>query len=152
MVFVPTIVITTLSLLSLIKLSSPVDDLSRLVTLLYMVYYLTLDITIGLLYTPFLLGFYAMSRALCDYAGPAGTVPLAGALNFIGWFAQFVGHYGFEGKAPALTDSFLQSILAAPIVIWLDVVFAMGFMPDTKAKLLRAKVAAKARKAVSRKG
>lgn len=149
-VFVPILVITALALLSKVELPSPVSDMSRVLTAFYVVYCITLDPKLGLLYTPFLLAFYAASRLLCNYAGPSATVPWALALHFISWFAQIVGHYGFEGKSPAFTDSVVQSLLAAPIVIWLEVVFSLGLLPDTKARLQRARVVAKARKAVSK--
>lgn len=149
-VFVPTLVVTALALLSRVALPAPVNDMSRVLTAFYILYCIALSPKLGLMYTPFLLTFYALSRALCAFAGPSGTVPLAGALHFISWFAQIVGHYAFEGKSPAFMDSLVQSFLAAPIVIWLEVVFSLGFMPDTKARLQRARVAAKARKAVAK--
>ncbi|CDF33879.1 unnamed protein product [Chondrus crispus] len=124
--------------------------MSRVVTLFYILYCLVLSPKLGLLYTPFLLLFYAVSRAFCNYAGPDATVPWALAFHFIAWFAQIVGHYVFEGKSPAFMDSLFQSLLAAPIVIWLEVVFSLGFMPETKARLQRARVVAKARKAVAK--
>lgn len=149
-VFVPTLIITALALSSKVELPPPVNDMSRVLTAFYIVYCITLNAKLGLLYTPFLLAFYAASRLLCNYAGPSGTVPFALTLHFISWFAQIVGHYAFEGKSPAFMDSVLQSLLAAPIVIWLEVVFSLGFMPDTKARLQRARVVAKARKAVAK--
>lgn len=149
-VFVPLIIITTLALLSLIPLPEPATDLSRLVTLGYILYGIFLNPAIGLAFAPFLICYYLASRALCDYAGPSGTVPLAGALNFIGWFAQLLGHYAFEGRSPAFMDSIVQALLAAPIVIWIDVIFSLGFLPEMKARFLRSRVVAKAKRAVAR--
>lgn len=147
-VFVPTLIITFLSLISTFRLPPPFVDMSRPFTLFYILYCIALSPKLGLLYTPFLVLFYAASRAFCNYAGPSATVPWALALHFISWFAQIVGHYAFEGKSPAFMDSLLQSFLAAPIVVWLEVVFSLGFMPETKARLQRSRVVAKARKAV----
>lgn len=149
-VFVPLILITTLTLSSFLALPPPLSatDVPTLVTLLYIVYCLVLSPYLGTLFTPFLLLSYAASRALRTYAGDDAAIPLAFTLNFAGWVAQFVGHFGFEGRSPALFDSFVHSILAAPITIWLDVLFMFGLLSDVKAKLLRSKVVAKARKAV----
>lgn len=149
-VAVPMIIITTLALLSRVRLSEPLSDLSRVVTLFYILYCIILSPGIGLAFAPFLMAYYSASRAFCQYAGPSGTVPWAAALNFIGWFSQIVGHYAFEGKSPAFMDSVAQSLLAAPIVIWLEVIFSFGLLPDLKARLLRSRVVAKARKATSR--
>lgn len=149
-VFVPIIFVSALSLLSEIPLSYPFTDVSRLFTLVYVFYCIFLNFNLGLLFTPFILGAYALSQAFCKYAGPSGTVPWAFTLNFAGWVAQFVGHFAFEGKSPALMDSFAQSILAAPIVIWLEVLFSLGFLSGTKAWLIRSRVVAKARKAVEK--
>lgn len=149
-VFVPLIIVTTFSLISLIRLPEPANDVSRVVALIYVLYTMVLNPTLGLAFSPFVFCYHAASRALCDYAGPSGVVPLAGTLNFIGWFAQIVGHYAFEGKSPAFMNSLVQSLLAAPIVIWLELIFSFGFLPDLKARMLRSRVVAKAKKAVAK--
>lgn len=43
-----------------------------------------------------------------------------------------VGHGVFEGRKPALLDGFVQSMVAAPLFVHMEVLFAMG---------LKAKVA-----------
>ncbi|PXF49960.1 putative endoplasmic reticulum membrane protein [Gracilariopsis chorda] len=122
--------------------------MSHLVTLAYIVYCLILNPQIGLFFTPVLLVLHSLSQWLVRYAGPHGTVPWALAFNFIAWFAQIVGHYGFEKNSPALMDSLVQSVLAAPIVIYLELMFSFGMLQETKTKLQRSRVVARARKSL----
>ena len=42
------------------------------------------------------------------------------------------GHYVFEKRKPALVDSFLEAMLAAPLFVWLEVIFALGFKQDMR--------------------
>ena len=146
-VFVPIIYATTLVFLAEIPLPQPFGDLSLIVTLAYMIYYCVLDFSVGSTIVPFIGLLYWLAHRFREYAGPDGTLPWGLTLHMLGWVAQFVGHYAFEGKSPALMDSLIQAILAAPIVIWLDILFSMGLMLDTKARLLRSRAAAQARKA-----
>lgn len=43
------------------------------------------------------------------------------AFHVLAWFAQFVGHYGFERNRPALFDSLAQSVVAAPLLVYDEV-------------------------------
>ena len=43
---------------------------------------------------------------------------------------QFVGHGKFEGRAPALLDSLLQSLVLAVFFVWLEVLFFFGYRPQ----------------------
>lgn len=145
---IPMLIVTGLMLLSLLRLPEPIHDASILVVLVYMLYYVILRAELALVFAPFLLVLYAVSKFLCRRAGPHGIVPWALAFHFIAWFVQFVGHYAFEGNSPALMDSFVASILVAPLVIWLEALFSFGLLLDLKARLMRSRVVAKARKAV----
>lgn len=37
-----------------------------------------------------------------------GSAVLAGAVNIMGWLAQFYGHGAHEGRVPALVDNIFQ--------------------------------------------
>ena len=41
----------------------------------------------------------------------------------------------FEGRKPALVDSFWQALLTAPFFVWFEVLFALGYAPATRAEL-----------------
>lgn len=146
-VFVPILLVTALALLSRVPLSSPVD-LAAVVCALYVVHAFIMDVKVGLVYTPVVLAYFGLSRYFVRVTAPAGnTAVLAAGLHAASWAAQFVGHFVFEKRAPALTQGVVQAVVAAPVVLWMDVVFSAGLMPDLKARLGRAGVVKKARKA-----
>lgn len=41
----------------------------------------------------------------------------------------------FEKRAPALTDSFFQSLMLAPLFVWFEVLFLLGYRPALRARL-----------------
>ena len=45
----------------------------------------------------------------------------------VSWIAQFVGHGKFEGRKPALLDNLVQALFLAPLFVWFEVLFKMGF-------------------------
>ncbi|KAK3936086.1 hypothetical protein QBC46DRAFT_396012 [Diplogelasinospora grovesii] len=80
--------------------------------------------------------------AWCNYLrleDPTGTVTkVAIGLHVISWLAQFVGHGKYEGRAPALLDNLFQAIFLAPLFVWLEVLFAIGYRPELKSRVDRA--------------
>jgi uncharacterized membrane protein YGL010W len=56
------------------------------------------------------------------------------AVLFVGgWILQLIGH-SFEGRRPALADNLFQ-IFIAPIFLCAEVVFALGYKPELRAKI-----------------
>jgi len=51
------------------------------------------------------------------------------------WVAQFVGHGKFEGRAPALLDNLFQAFFLAPLFVWLETLFALGYRPELRARV-----------------
>jgi 2-hydroxy fatty acid dioxygenase len=51
------------------------------------------------------------------------------------WIAQFIGHGVFEGRAPALMDNLFQAIFLAPLFVWLECLFALGYRPELKKRV-----------------
>ena len=52
----------------------------------------------------------------------------------VAWLAQFVGHGKFEGRAPALLDNLLQAFLLAPLFVWMEILFFLGYRPELRAR------------------
>jgi uncharacterized membrane protein YGL010W len=50
-----------------------------------------------------------------------------------GWIVQLIGHY-FEGRRPALTENLFQ-VFIAPIFLCAEVLFALGYKPELRAKI-----------------
>ena len=59
------------------------------------------------------------------------------ALQVSCWVAQFVGHGKFERRAPALLDNLFQAIFLAPLFVWLEVLFMLGYRPELRARVMR---------------
>lgn len=52
----------------------------------------------------------------------------------LSWVAQFIGHGAFEGRAPALLDNLVQAFLLAPLFVWMEVLFFLGYRPELRAR------------------
>ncbi|KAK7924601.1 hypothetical protein PG985_006655 [Apiospora marii] len=55
------------------------------------------------------------------------TNQVAIATHIVCWLLQFVGHGAFEGRAPALLDNLFQAIFLAPLFVWLELLFKVGY-------------------------
>ncbi|KAL2406674.1 hypothetical protein ABEF93_007997 [Exophiala dermatitidis] len=51
------------------------------------------------------------------------------------WIAQFLGHGLFEGRAPALLDNIFQAFFLAPLFVWLELLFALGYRPELRSRV-----------------
>ncbi|KAJ4295676.1 hypothetical protein N0V88_004378 [Collariella sp. IMI 366227] len=67
-----------------------------------------------------------------------GTNKLSIILHVVCWIAQFVGHGKFEGRAPALLDNLFQAIFLAPLFVWLELLFMLGYRPELKKRVDKA--------------
>ena len=51
-------------------------------------------------------------------------------VHVLGWAMQLgPGHAWSEKRKPALADSLLQSLLLAPLFVWMEVLFVAGYRP-----------------------
>lgn len=71
---------------------------------------------------------------------PAGINQIAIAVHVVCWIGQFVGHGKFEGRAPALLDNLFQAVFLAPLFVWLELLFIMGYRPELKKRVDKAVV------------
>ncbi|KAK3335655.1 hypothetical protein B0T19DRAFT_436489 [Cercophora scortea] len=69
---------------------------------------------------------------------PSGTNKAAIVVHVVCWLLQFLGHGTFEGRAPALLDSLFQAIFLAPLFVWLELLFMLGYRPSLKARVDKA--------------
>ncbi|KAK3372546.1 hypothetical protein B0H63DRAFT_300797 [Podospora didyma] len=60
------------------------------------------------------------------------------ATHIVCWLLQFVGHGKFEGRAPALLDNLFQAIFLAPLFVWLELLFMVGYRPELKKRVDKA--------------
>ena len=60
------------------------------------------------------------------------------ALHVLAWYAQIhPGHVVFEKRRPALLDSLAQSLVLAPLFVWMEVLFACGYRPGLRSDVDR---------------
>lgn len=81
------------------------------------------------------------SAALTNYLRLESSAPvtkIAIAIHVVSWLAQFVGHGKFEGRAPALLDNLFQAIFLAPLFVWLEFLFMIGYRPELKKRVDKA--------------
>ncbi|KAB5580466.1 hypothetical protein GE09DRAFT_1051024 [Coniochaeta sp. 2T2.1] len=60
------------------------------------------------------------------------------AIFIFSWIIQFIGHGKFEGRAPALFDNLFQAFVLAPLFVWLELLFMIGYRPELKSRVDKA--------------
>lgn len=91
-------------------------------------------------------GFVLAAFCLASTAGAnylrlqdsTSTFQYALAIHLVSWVAQFIGHGAFEGRAPALLDNLVQALFLAPMFVWLETLFMLGYRPELQARVSRA--------------
>ena len=83
----------------------------------------------------------AYASASVSASGAAGTgltvTSAAAAVHVICWALQFLGHGQLEGRAPALLDNLFQAIFLAPLFVWMEILFSLGYRPELRARTAR---------------
>lgn len=101
----------------------------------YSAYYLLLEPLAGLSWA----GLVALPLwGLANWFRAA--VPAAWAwalgLHLFSWFAQIVfGHQMAERRKPALLDSFFQSLVLAPLFVWFELLWRLGYRRGLRAEV-----------------
>ena len=104
------------------------------VILFYIGYYILLEPLAGLVYVPVLVTLLHYASVFLNMYGPAAN-QLALYVHVSSWIMQFAGHGIFERRAPALFDSLVQAFLLAPLFVWMEVLFVLGYRPKLRARL-----------------
>lgn len=95
---------------------------------LYLAYYAVLDVTAAALISPLWALFYYAAHYLAFEKEDGARIALIGFVA--SWAAQFYGHGVHEGRSPALLDNLLGALVLAPLFVFLEVLFAMGYRPE----------------------
>lgn len=88
----------------------------------------------GALIAPGIIGTTAFVNYLTMTYGMTATY-WAAAVHVVSWLVQFIGHGVFEKRAPALLDNLIQAFLLAPLFVWMEILFALGYRPELKSRL-----------------
>tara|TARA_Y100000034_G_scaffold134209_1_gene201964 strand:- start:755 stop:1267 length:513 start_codon:yes stop_codon:yes gene_type:complete len=135
---VPLIVFAVIGLLyfPLMSVNSLLITPALIIAILAMLFYLALDIKLGLLMSGlYLLGlwgvdsiFESMSTQTVSFYG------LFAGLFVVGWIIQFIGHY-YEGKKPAFVDD-LIGLLVGPLFVVVELLFKLGLLKNLEARIV----------------
>jgi len=111
-------------------------NLGFLLWLNYSFYYLYLEPVAGLSWA-ILMGLPLLLLADSFQAGYSGRAWLVALIaHVLGWYMQLhPGHAIFEGRKPALLDGLVQSFLTAPLFVWMEILFGLGYRPELQARL-----------------
>ncbi|KAF7508993.1 hypothetical protein GJ744_008549 [Endocarpon pusillum] len=105
--------------------------------LLYCALYILLEPVAGGTLSVILLAGTAYANHLSSTYGARASYWAFGA-HLASWIAQFIGHGVFEGRAPALLDNLVQAVFLAPLFVWLEILFSLGYRPGLKERLEKA--------------
>lgn len=56
-------------------------------------------------------------------------------VHIVSWIAQFIGHGKYEGRKPALVDNVAQALFLAPLFVWYEILFKLGFYKKLQAEV-----------------
>jgi uncharacterized membrane protein YGL010W len=106
-----------------------------IVTAITSVYYVALDISLGLIMALVLGVFLWLGASIA--ASSTQNWLLNGAVFFIiGWIIQFIGHY-YEGKKPAFVDD-VMGLLIGPLFVAAELAFMLGLRKDLQKAVERS--------------
>lgn len=107
-----------------------------LVMLASAVFYLRLELRLGLLMTLLLALTVWLGHALAGM-GTAAWLGWGIGLFVVGWVFQFVGHY-YEGRKPAFIDD-VTGLIVGPLFVVVELGFLLGWREDLRREMaLRA--------------
>ncbi|PVH79186.1 DUF962-domain-containing protein [Cadophora sp. DSE1049] len=109
-------------------------NLATLAAITYSGLYITLEPVAGLAVTPLIMGGAALANRVTERFGGRAT-KISVLVHAVSWIAQFVGHGKFEGRAPALLDNLVQALFLAPLFVWMEVLFKLGYRPELRKRL-----------------
>merc|ERR1719350_705899 len=118
------------SLASLPLLGGVPLTLATITTAIYVVSYVMMDPVAGGLGALLMLVLNQWTYRLVAAGAPVAGFPLWQAVlafHAAAWILQFIGHGVFEGRAPALLDSWDQAFITAPLFVLLEVLCFFGY-------------------------
>lgn len=136
LVGIPMIVIAILTLLSRPEFSVAYLLLTpaNLVVFAAVIFYIRLDIKLGLLMTVLLWLCLSLGRDIAAMS-TAAWLSWGIGLFIVGWIFQFIGHY-YEGRKPAFVDDII-GLAIGPLFVVAEVVFMLGLRPELKRQVER---------------
>ncbi|KAJ0393456.1 hypothetical protein P43SY_002930 [Pythium insidiosum] len=115
-------------------------NFAAVAAVVYMVWYILLDVWAGLLgaslvFASYVYGNYLSQNAPALYGVAAWQLALP--VHVLAWILQFIGHGVFERRKPALLDSLDQAVITAPMFVLLEVLFSLGYRQALFKRIMR---------------
>jgi uncharacterized membrane protein YGL010W len=129
---VPMIVFSILLALNEVhfSLGSMTPTLAVVVSVAAILYYVSLDVVLGLTMAAILLLMCAGASETTARTGTPVALGLALAIFVVGWALQFWGHK-FEGMKPAFYDD-MRQLLIGPLFVLAEAFFLFGGKPELR--------------------
>ncbi|KAF2260608.1 DUF962-domain-containing protein [Lojkania enalia] len=89
----------------------------------------------GLTIAPLVLAAASLANRLQTKYNSTKVNSIAVAVHVASWIVQFIGHGKFEGRKPALLDNLVQALVLAPLFVWYEVLFKLGFYKGLHAEV-----------------
>jgi len=113
-----------------IPLGSVTITLAAVVAILASLYYLKLDLSLGLVMAAVLFLMCAAASEITARTSTGAVLAWALGIFVVGWAIQFLGHK-FEGMKPAFYDDIMQLIIG-PLFVATEVAFLVGAKPGLR--------------------
>ncbi|PSN74443.1 DUF962-domain-containing protein [Corynespora cassiicola Philippines] len=103
-------------------------NLGTLAATTYSTLYLLLSPNVaGATVAPLVLAAASLANRLRARYDATKVNSIAVGVHVASWILQFVGHGKFEGRKPALFDNLVQALFLAPLFVWYEILFKLGF-------------------------
>jgi uncharacterized membrane protein YGL010W len=112
------------------SLGSLQPTLSLVVVVAAMLYYVSLDVVLGLTLSAILLLMCAGASEITARTTTPVALGCALAIFVVGWALQYWGHY-FEGMKPAFYDD-VKQLLIGPVFVLAEAFFLFGAKPELR--------------------
>ena len=90
---------------------------------------------VGFVFAPYAGVLYFLTLLIVSVVPATIVLPLAVVVHLVCWAAQVFGHVGCESNRPAMFTSLVHSVLAAPVVVYLETLFSFGLLSETQERL-----------------
>jgi uncharacterized membrane protein YGL010W len=72
------------------------------------------------------------NRLIHTTANKTKVNSIAVGIHLVSWILQFIGHGKYEGRRPALLDNLVQALFLAPLFVWYECLFKLGFYGELR--------------------
>jgi len=111
-----------------IPVGSIAVTLAAALSIVACIYYLKLDLALGITMAVVLFSYCAASSEITHRMGSGAALGIAAAVFTLGWIIQFVGHK-YEGVKPAFFDD-VKQLLIGPLFVCAEAAFLMKLRPQ----------------------